>query len=248
VKPFVVTSDVHLGAVPPATGDRFRGFLAHVAGTAAGLLIAGDLFEFGIAHRSVVPRAHVRVLAALTDLVESGVPVYLMAGNHDYLEWGGHVLREDVGAILLPDPTVLEIGGRRAFVTHGDWVGEGALRSRVERKLARSRPFVRALHWLHPDLTTRLQPITTSTREQVRRYRSGQGGGPKMRAPAIEQWAHTRLLDDRSLELVIAGHAHLPANVEVLPGRYYINAGDWVTHCSYVSVPESGPPQVHGWR
>lgn len=246
-KPFFVTSDLHLGAVTARTDNDFRDFLDYAATASAGLLINGDLFEFGIAYRSVVPRKHVRVLAKLADVVELGLPVYFLAGNHDYLEWGGHVLQDDVGIILLADPVVMEVTGRRALITHGDVAGAGALRSRLERRLARNRAFVGLLRWLHPDLAARLQPLTTTTRRQVRLHSEGQGGGPKVRAPAIESWARSLLRKDPSLDLVIAAHAHLPARIEIEPGRYYLNPGDWITHCTYLIVPESGAPEIRRW-
>jgi UDP-2,3-diacylglucosamine hydrolase len=246
-KPFLVVSDLHLGAVPAATERRFREFLDEEATEAAGLLINGDLFEFGMAYRSVVRREQVRVLAKLAELVESGVPVYFVAGNHDYLEWGGHVLQEDAGVQLLHDPVVMEIAGRRALVTHGDVVGRGATRERIERWLSRNRLVVGFIRLLHPDLVDRVQPYMTGTRRQVRRHAAGQGGGPKRRAPGIEAWALETLRDDRSLDLVIAGHSHLPALVEIEPGRFYLNAGDWITHDSYLVLPEDGPPEIRHW-
>ena len=95
-KPFLVVSDVHLGAVPASTEASFRRFLDYVRENASGLLINGDLFEFGVAYRSVIPSKHYRVLAKLADLVDAGVPVYFTGGNHDHVEWGGHAL-EDAG-------------------------------------------------------------------------------------------------------------------------------------------------------
>jgi UDP-2,3-diacylglucosamine hydrolase len=248
-KPFLVVSDVHLGAVPDATERSFRAFLDYAAREASGLLINGDLFEFGIAYRSVVPRKHVRVLAKLADVVEAGVPVYFVGGNHDHAEWGGHAL-EDAGVKILCDPVVMEIAGWRALITHGDAVGTGATatRERIERRIARSRAFVTSLRFLHPDWVARIQPYTTSTRRQVRRHEAGDGGGPKTRAPQIEAWARERLQADSSLNLIIAGHAHVPALVEVEPGRYYLNAGDWITHSSYLVVPEEGVPEVRRWE
>lgn len=244
--PFFVVSDLHLGAVPASTERMFREFLDHAAAAAAGLLINGDLFEFGIAYRSVIPGSHVRVLAKLADVVDAGVPVYFIAGNHDYVEWGGHALA-DAGVRLLPDLATAEIAGWRALITHGDAVGEGAARSRIERRLARSRPVGAFLRWIHPDWLQRLQPYTTSTRRQLRRFAAGQGGGPKHRAPAIEAWARSALRADPSLDLVIAAHAHLPARVEVEPGRYYLNAGDWLTHFSYLVLREGRAPELRRW-
>jgi UDP-2,3-diacylglucosamine hydrolase len=244
--PFLVVSDLHLGAVPASTERLFRDFLDYAAAEAAGLLINGDLFEFGVAYRSVIPTKHVRVLAKLADVADAGVPVHFIAGNHDYLEWGGHAL-EDAGVQLLSDCVVVEIAGRRALIAHGDVVGEDATRSRLERRLARSRPVVALLHWVHPDWIQRLQPYTTSTRRQLQRHAAGQGGGPKHRAGAIEAWARAALRDDPSLDFVIAAHAHLPACVEVEPGRYYLNSGDWLTHFTYLVLREGSAPELRRW-
>src|SRR5689334_5134244 len=82
-RPFFVVSDVHLGAVPATTERAFRAFLAHVATVASGLLINGDLFDVWLATRHFVVSHHVRVLAAVADVVEAGVPVYFVGGNHD---------------------------------------------------------------------------------------------------------------------------------------------------------------------
>lgn len=245
-KPFLIVSDLHLGAVPASTERMFREFLDYAAVEASGLLINGDLFECGIAYRSVIFREHYRVLAKLADMSDAGVPVYFIAGNHDYVEWGGHAL-EDAGVTLLSDPTVAEIAGQRVLITHGDAVGEGATRSRIERRLARSRPLVALIRSIHPDWLARLQPYTTTTRRQVQRHAAGKGGGPKHRAGAIEVWARTMLRDDPLLDVVVAAHAHLPVRVEVEPGRYYLNAGDWITHFTYLVLTKDGPPELRRW-
>jgi hypothetical protein len=40
----------------------------------------------------------------------------------------------------------------------------------------------------------------------------------------------------------------VPAIVEVGPGRYYLNAGDWLSHWSYVVVGDGGVPELRSWR
>lgn len=52
---FLVVSDMHLGAVPASTEACFRRFLEYARENASGLLINGDLFEFGVACRYVIP-------------------------------------------------------------------------------------------------------------------------------------------------------------------------------------------------
>ena len=243
-KPFLVASDVHLGAVPASTEASFRRFLDYARENASGLLLNGDLFEFGVAYRSVVPSKHYRVLAKLADLVDTGVHVYFTGGNHDHVEWGGDALT-DAGVTILGDRTVLDVEGRRVLVSHGDSVCRG--RPAVERLLARSRGFSTLIRSIHPDLLARIQPYTTSTRRQVRQAAAGQGGGPKHHSETIETWAREALRRDPTIDIVVAGHSHLPAMVEVSTGRYYLNAGDWITHYTYVEIPVQHPPAIRKW-
>lgn len=244
-KPFFVVSDVHLGAVPASTEASFRRFLDYTRENASGLLINGDLFEFGVAYRTVIPSKHYRVLAKLADLVEAGVPVYFLGGNHDHVEWGGHVL-EDAGVAILEDQTVMMLGGRRTLVSHGDAVCRG--RPALERRLGRSRAFVGLMRSIHPDLLAWIQPYTTTTRRQVRRASAGLGGGPKSHSCEIEAWARKSLRNDSFLDLVVAGHSHLPQLIEADEGRYYLNTGDWITHFTFAEIPTiDSPPKVRTW-
>ncbi|MQA91092.1 MAG: hypothetical protein GEU90_12785 [Gemmatimonas sp.] len=242
-KPFLVVSDLHLGAVPDSTEASFRRFLDWTGESASGLLINGDLFEFGIAYQSVVPTKHYRVLAKLADLVEAGMPVYFTGGNHDRLEWGGHALA-DLGVTLLEDRTVMDLAGRRTLITHGETACQ---RPPIEQGLGRNRFFVALMRSIHPDWIARIQPYTTSTRRQLERLAAGLDGGPKTHAVEIETWAQEALRKDPSLDLVVAGHSHLPAEVEVEPGRYYLNAGDWISHFTYLEIAAASPPFLREW-
>src|SRR5262245_52118345 len=88
-------SDAHLGFAPEHVERSVISFFRHVAHSGASLVINGDLFEFWFEWKTVIPRRGFRAAAALADLVDGGVPVTMIAGNHDC--WGGDVLRKDVG-------------------------------------------------------------------------------------------------------------------------------------------------------
>lgn len=240
-KPFLIVSDIHLGAVPDSTERRFRGFLAHAGSTASGLLINGDLFDFWFEYRSVVPRKHYRVLAALRDVVEADVPVWFVGGNHD--GWAGSFLSEEIGLRILDGPVEMKLGGRKALVAHGDAVGEGDLAYRALRRFIRHPVTVGAFRLLHPDLGSRIADRVSSTEEKAH----GQGGG-QHRSAAIRAWGIAALRARPDLELVVAGHAHLPELVEVAPGRHFVNAGDWVTNYTFVELPAGGEaPRLATW-
>lgn len=246
--PLVVVSDVHLGAVPPSTEQALRAFLRAMHDQAAALLVNGDLFDVWLATRHFVVRHHVRVLAALGDLVDAGVPVYFVGGNHDALEYGGHALREDLGVVTLDEPARLDFGDHRLIVVHGDGVVPGRDDYRKRHPVLRHRAFRwAAQRAFHLDRIADAVGATSGTRQQVIRHARGEDTGPKHAAPLLEAWARRALAADRSLDLALAGHSHLPACVAVDPGRFYVNSGDWISHMSYAVIPPAGAPRLHTW-
>ncbi len=242
-KPFLIVSDLHLGAVPRQTEAQFRRFLASTATLASGLLINGDLFDFWFEYRSVIPAEHFRVLASLADLVESGVPVWFVSGNHD--AWGGRFLEQEVGLKVLHGPEIMEIAGRRVLVAHGDGVGRGDLGYRALRRVIRHPLTTRAFRWLHPDWGRRIADTVSATEG---RLGDEDVDAAKGRAEFIRAWAVDRMDQDPSLEMVVTGHAHVPALEEVFPGRYFVNSGDWINNFTYVEIPASdAAPRLLRW-
>lgn len=241
-KPFLIVSDTHLGAVPERTERAFRHFLEEEAVSASGLLINGDLFDFWFEYRTVIPRQHYRVLASLAAVVERGVPIWFMGGNHD--AWGGNFLETEVGIQLLSGPTTLALGGRRALIAHGDGVGEGDLGYRALKRVIRHPVTIGAFRLVHPDWGAWIAGRVSSTEEKA----APDDMSGLTRAEPIRTWARERLRQDPSLQLVVAGHSHVPEIEEVAPGRYYVNSGDWVRHSSYVELPADGSaPVLRSW-
>ncbi|MDQ3555947.1 MAG: UDP-2,3-diacylglucosamine diphosphatase [Gemmatimonadota bacterium] len=242
-KPYLVVSDIHLGAVPAATERAFRGFLGFAAETASGLLINGDLFDFWFEYRTVILREHFRVVARLAEVVESGLPVRFIGGNHD--AWAGDFLASDVGIEMLQGPVELEIEGRRTLVAHGDGVGAGDLGYRALRRVIRNRVTVAAFRALHPDVGGRMAKLASSTDEKI----ETETAETNPRAQVIRRWAEERLLARPDLDLVVAGHAHEAVVAEVAPARFYANPGDWLHGWSYLELPPAGaPPVLRRWE
>ena len=242
-KPAYIVSDIHLGAVPRETERAFRRFLDHAAEHAGSLLINGDLFDFWFEYRSVILREHFRVVAKLADVVEAGVPVSFVGGNHD--AWAGSFLRDEVGVTLLDGPVEMELGGRRALVAHGDGVGRGDYKYRALRKVIRHPASIAAFRRLHPDTGRRIAGMASSTE-----HKAGSGDqAARGRAAFIRGWAEEQIARMPHVQLVVAGHAHVPEVVEAAPGRFYANSGDWIRSYTYLVLPEGGgPPEVRGWE
>jgi len=240
-QPVHLAGDVHLGAVPPETERAFVRWLERAAEGSSEIVINGDLFDFWFEYRSAIPRGHTRVLGALADIVDGGVTVRFVGGNHDW--WGGSYLEDEIGLVLHREPVTLDLAGRRTFLAHGDGLGRGDLGYRLLRLVLRGRLTRWAFRWLHPDVGARLARRVSGTTERM----GGLSEDDKRRAAVLEEWARERLLAEPDLELVVLGHTHMPRLLEVEPGRYYVNAGDWVDHRSYVVIPPEGPPRLAEW-
>lgn len=131
-------SDLHLDGSSPATVEAFLGFLANDARGANSLHILGDLFETWIGDDDPDP-VRSRVCEGLRELADSGVAVYVMQGNRDFLY--GAAFERRTGCTLLPDPVVLELLGERVLLTHGDLLCTGDHAYQELRSTMRSAGF-----------------------------------------------------------------------------------------------------------
>jgi UDP-2,3-diacylglucosamine hydrolase len=223
--PCHVISDVHLGHAPEAVEQSLLRFLRALPGHTGSLLINGDLFEFWFEWKHVVPRSGVRVLAALMDLRDAGIPMTMIAGNHDC--WGGDVLRE-AGIDFRFGPLVGDVGGWRAHVEHGDGLREREDKGyRLLRRVLRNRAAIRAFGSLHPDFASRLAMGSSSTSRTYQAQDRGNG---------LRSVATATLAADPSLELVIFGHSHVATLERVASGGVYANAGSWLDAPTYLAI------------
>lgn len=217
---------MHLGAGPPDLERRLVEFLRHAPRDARSLVINGDLFDFWFEWRTVIPRGHFRTLAALADVRDAGVDVFMIGGNHDC--WGGDFLSREVGVRYQLGSWNGELAGWRARIDHGDGLrpredrGYRALRRVIRHPLA-----MHAFRLLHPDFGTRLARGSSNTSRTYRARDDGAG----LRAIA---W---RTLDaDPALDLLVFGHSHV-ATLERSPrGGVYANAGSWLDAPTYLAV------------
>ena len=94
-----LASDIHLGAIPAERAAAFRRWLEHAGAHADVLIVNGDLFDFWFEYHWGITRGHDDILTRLKEIVDSGVPITLMGGNHDW--WGGRYLTDEIGLEFL---------------------------------------------------------------------------------------------------------------------------------------------------
>jgi UDP-2,3-diacylglucosamine hydrolase len=219
-------SDAHLGAAPSTNEREVAAFLSFARTNASSVVINGDLFDFWFEWRTVMPRGHVRVLGALAALTDAGIPVMMLAGNHD--AWAGDVLTREVGVTLVRDAWDGSLGGWRAHVAHGDGLrAREDRRYRMFKRVMRNPLAIRAFRALHPDFATRMASGTSAESRKHGAFDEGSG----LRAVAADYLgAH------RETELVVFGHSHAATLERVPGGGVYGNPGAWLDRPAYLVI------------
>jgi UDP-2,3-diacylglucosamine hydrolase len=223
--PAYIISDSHLGFANPEVERSLIRFIKHLTGRAGSLVINGDLFEFWFEWRHVMPRRAFRVLAALADLKDSGVPIVMVAGNHDC--WGGDLLRKDVGIDYQLEAWEGTLGGWHARVEHGDGLRDVEDRKyRALRSVLRNPLAISAFRFIHPDWGSALANRSSHT---SRTYQARDGGA------GLRDIAAKRLASDEKLELLVFGHTHV-ADLRRFGRGVYANAGSWLDKPTFLRV------------
>ena len=225
-----MVGDAHLGSADIRDEEAFHELLDAVPSLGTRLIVMGDLFDFWFEYRAVIPRRPFRTLTRLSLLVERGVEVRVFGGNHD--RWGGSFWAEDLKIPFHPEGADLELAGRRAHVAHGDGLAEQQLGGKLIHRITRSRITVGVFRRLHPDLGFKLADRLSGGLAEGNKTDAAMDAA----ADAQERWARALLAARAEIELVLLAHTHRQRLIEVEPGRFYVNAGQWMTERCYAVI------------
>lgn len=237
-------SDLHLEADKPEIGQQLLAFLAGEARTADALYILGDLFESWVGDDD--PNPHYAVIKnALRDLSNSGVPVFFMHGNRDFMI--GSEFAEETGVTILEDPALIELHGDKVLLSHGDALCIDDKQYQQVRLMTRN-PEWQAMMRAKP-LQERLA-FAENARKQSQEYNDSVGED----IMDVNQDAVVGTFRKRDIDVLLHGHTHRPAIHELaFDGRTgsRIVLGDWFEQGSVVRWDENGPrlevmPRKHG--
>ncbi|HAG78316.1 MULTISPECIES: UDP-2,3-diacylglucosamine diphosphatase [Stutzerimonas stutzeri subgroup] len=233
----LLISDLHLEEERPDITRAFLHFLATRACQAEALYILGDFFEVWIGDDAMTPFQQ-SIADALRALSERGTRIYLMHGNRDFMLGKGFC--RAAGCTLLGDPSVVELGGERVLLMHGDSLctrDEGYMRL---RRLLRNPLSLFILR--HLPLSTR--------RKLARKLRNESRAQTRMKASDIIDVTPElipRVLAEHGVRTLIHGHTHRPATHELevdgRPARRIV-LGDWDQQGWALQVDESGFQQA----
>lgn len=148
-------ADAHLGQ-GSLESNRAReqdllAFFDRVASERAALYVNGDLFDFWFEYAHVIPWRHAPVLAAIRAVVDRGIPVSFLGGNHDW--WAGRSFEAFGGMAVHRGPISVQHQGLRLFLAHGDGLASrGDSGYLLLRAVLRHPAAIALLRLVHPDV------------------------------------------------------------------------------------------------
>lgn len=217
-------SDVHLGLDvkdPDGREARFVSFLRGIpAEETCALYLLGDIWDFWYEYRDVVPKGSVRVFSSLMDLMDAGVQVYFLPGNHDI--WCYHYF-ESMGIRIISQPHVVEYGGKVFCLGHGDGLGPGLGSYRLMNGIFKCRPVQWLFSTLHPWIAFRLG------KGWSRRSRLAKGRKYVFRGPGdpLYEWC-ADFASRTHVDFFIFGHLHSEVDVTLPGGERLVVMDDWM--------------------
>jgi UDP-2,3-diacylglucosamine hydrolase len=179
------------------------------------LFFLGDLFDYWVGPKHLGHPDYQPLLARLRRLAGSGVHVYFIHGNRDYLI--DERFQEATGVQVLGREHVLTLNDLRLLLTHGDFVYTRDRLYRFYRGIMEVKAVRRAFLWaplsleIGIALALRSNPI-------------------RSKGQVMDILDPARRVFERGYDVLICGHVHIPCAMEVpVPGsmaRLFI-LGDW---------------------
>jgi len=227
-------SDLHLCPTRPAINDIFFRFLAHEARQAEALYILGDLFEYWAGDDDLADPFNASVCVALKNLAASGVKIFFMAGNRDFLI--GADFARAAGLTLLDEPLLLELYGQPTLVMHGDTLCTD------DHAYMKFRTEARTPQWKANMLALPLAARKTKI-EEMRRQSEVAKSGKSAEIMDAHPGAIAESLRNHGYPRLIHGHTHRPKlHLHKVDGyhceRWVLT--DWYAHGGYLSCDETG--------
>lgn len=240
-------SDVHLGVHNDPEGLReknFASFLDSLPESTKELYLLGDIFDFWVDYKYLVPRGYTRVLGRLAALSDRGVTIYFFKGNHDY--WVTDYFKKELGAVIVDEPyRIVKIGERNVCIGHGDCLNCSDWKARFIFKLFRNKFLIRLLRAMPPSW------IFSFAHGWSAKSRKSNGGAYAFQGENSDIYKFADSLGKTlPIDYYIFGHLHTPAHIPVRSGGELFILGDWAEGENYLylsgmNISGRGLPNTH---
>ncbi len=226
-------SDLHLTPTRPDITHCFVTFMRTEAKNADALYVLGDLFEFWIGDDDNTPFAN-DIRAEFKALTDSGVPVFFIQGNRDFLL--GERFCKETGVTLLEDVCTVDLYGTKTVIMHGDTLCTDDVNYQKFRKTVH-QPW---LQWLFKHIPWFIKKkIVAKVQSDVRDDKQSKS----LDIMDVNQAEVERVMSQHGVNLMIHGHTHRP-DTHLFDANEQTNTrivlGDWYMQGSILYVNQYG--------
>ncbi len=196
----VFISDLHLGPDEPEIVQRFLRFSDWARQNTESLYILGDFFHAWPGDD--IDEAWIQPIStALKQMAQSGIRVFFLAGNRDFLV--GKKFCRSHSITLLKEPTIINLGNTKTLLVHGDVYCTRDKKHQWFRKLTRNPFFINVFTLLPFGIRQRIVSGVRahSQSNKIHQLKTGEAV-PK---------AVIKHLKKLKSSAVIHGHTHKPA-------------------------------------
>ena len=216
-KDWVFVSDAHFTGKRSEGMDSFLRFLDSQKDEIGHLVILGDLFEFlfgfkdGFSSGTIVRTSKSLFPFRITFRcleVSSASPIreFISNTSKGIMIFFSLSFFEDwfrMKVEVYPDGREESLGGRRAFVAHGDLSNPKQWKYRLFRRIVKNRAMYRLIQRVGPRWSRRVALEMSHKSHEIYRARD-----PRSLAEAFHAFAHRKFLE--GFGVVVLGHSHVP--------------------------------------
>jgi UDP-2,3-diacylglucosamine hydrolase len=217
-------SDIHVGLQDKQEEklklDNLERLFAMIKAEGRSLYMLGDIFDYWMEFRHLVPKGFTRFYCMLSDLVRNGIRVTYFAGNHDF--YLGRFFDEELGVKTCYGMQEFTIDGSKFILAHGDGLGKGDIGYKLFIHVIRNPFNIALLSRFHPDFAIGIM------KGYSRFSRDKKSGVDVFETDRLLNFAKS-LAQEKDFDYFICGHNHVHGITE-LPGtsHKYANLGSWI--------------------
>jgi UDP-2,3-diacylglucosamine pyrophosphatase LpxH len=218
----IVLSDVHLGTYGCHAEELLK-YLKSVRPKK--LILNGDIIDMWQFSKRYWPRSHMEIIKHITGIITKGTRVTYLTGNHDEMlrKFAGFRL----GNFQIANKKVIQLGGRSAWIFHGDVFDVTMRYSKWLAKLG-------AIGY------DSLIVINTFVNFLLKLFGRGKISLSKKVKDSVKQAVNfvndfettaAGIAISNGYEYVVCGHIHCPCIKKIVTTKgevTYLNSGDWV--------------------
>ncbi len=222
-------SDLHLQPEREDLALAFSDFCKLKISSSDRLYILGDFFDAWIGDDED-GEYYLKIKSQLRELADSGVEIFFMHGNRDFLIQTRFA--SECGLSLLADPTTVELAGKKVLLMHGDSLCTRDLDYLAFREQVRSQAW-QATVLAMPLAQRRI--MAAEMRKKSAAMNSNKAEDIMDVTPAEVENVFTK----HKVDILIHGHTHRPARHPQGENRERIVLGEWDEKAWYIRAEDN---------